>query len=93
MLSRAESSRSRLGPQGIAAPTDSLRQESVSGPAINVTSYSKGIDVQEANELIGGLAVVAGVELVLVGDVTATRFSRELRGSRGYSRLAQDLAR
>ena len=70
-----------------------MRQESVSGPAINVTSYSKGIDVQEANELIGGLAVVAGVELVLVGDVTATRFSRELRGSRGYSRLAQDLAR
>jgi len=37
--------------------------------------------------------VVAGVELVLVGDVTATRFSRELRGSQGYSRLAQDLAR
>ncbi len=45
------------------------------------------------DETVEDFAVIAGVELVRIGDTTTTEsFRRELRGNLAYGRLAQDLA-
>jgi L-arabinose isomerase len=56
-------------------------------------THVEGNHVHGTDETVEDFAVIAGVELVRIGDSTTTEsFRRELRGNLAYCRLAQDLA-